>query len=185
MSGVRPLTAAATSSTTPMTLWEEIKAIVDSGATVPVFHPSTGKGYSLEESEGSKAGAEYEIASGDTLPCLGQKNLAVLTTEGTLRGYHSQCADVSKSLQAVRSLVKSRHAVCFGLGPAGEDHLIINRITGEINRMEDDGINYLQRLLVVPQDQIAAVQEALTRAADDEWQQGEAEHTSGFARPGW
>ena len=49
--------------------------------------------------------------------------------DGTLRGYATQRADVTKSLQAVRALVKSNHAVCFGLGD-GNDQLIINKITG-------------------------------------------------------
>ncbi len=143
------------------TKWEVMHAVVDSGATVPVLHPKTGEVYQVEESPASRAGVEYEIANGSTLPCLGQKHMAVMTEEGTLRGYTSQCADVSKALQAVRSMVGSRHPVCFGLGPAGEDHLIINRESGEINRMIDDGINYLQKLFVVPPDQVEAVQERL------------------------
>ena len=86
-------------------LWEEMHAIVDSGATVPVLHPRMRKAYSVEESAAPAAGVEYEIANGDNLPCLGQKRMAVMTQEGTLRGYSTQCADVSKALQSVRSLV--------------------------------------------------------------------------------
>ena len=90
---------------------------------------------------GSQIGTEYEIASGNTFEDLGVKKMAVLTTAGTSRGYGSHCADVTKSLQAVRALVKSQRAVCFGLGD-GNDHLIINKITWEINLMRDDGANY-------------------------------------------
>ena len=50
----------------------------------------------------------------------------------------------------------SNHAVCFGLGD-GNDHLIINKFTCEINRMRDDGINYLQDLIIVPPDQVDQV----------------------------
>ena len=39
--------------------------------------------------------------------------------------------------------------------------MIINRYTGEVNYMEDDVINYIQRLLVVPPDQVEAVQGAI------------------------
>ena len=127
---------------------------MDSGATVPVMNPNTGASYDVIPA--SANGTEYEIASGDTLEDLGEKKMAVLTVEGTLRGYSTRCADVTKSLQAVRALVKSNHAVCFGLGE-GEDHLIINKITGEINRMRDDGINYLQDLIIVPPDQVDQV----------------------------
>ena len=102
----------------------------------------------------------------------------MLTREGTLRGYQSQCAEVSKTLQSVRAMVNSCQAVCFGLGPSGADHLIINRLTGEVNRMEDDGINYLQRLLVVPQDQVAMVQQQM-----QSWNGGNPDEAD-FAGPG-
>ena len=134
--------------------FEILTAIVDSGATVPVMNPNTGASYDVIPA--SANGTEYEIASGDTLEDLGEKKMVVLTVEGTLRGYSTRCADVTKSLQAVRALVKSNHAVCFGLGE-GEDHLIINKITGEINRMRDDGINYLQDLIIVPPEQVDQV----------------------------
>ena len=52
-------------------------------------------------------------------------------------------------------MVKSRHAVCFGLGDE-DDHLIINKDTGEINRIRDDGVNYYQDLLIIPPDHVDA-----------------------------
>ena len=70
--------------------WETLACIVDSGASIPVQHPTFAKAYPLMESESSKNGDEYEIANGDPIPCLGSNNIAVLTTEGTLRGYGSQ-----------------------------------------------------------------------------------------------
>ena len=130
-----------------------MSAIVDSGATVPVMSPETGKSYELQESVGSRNGVEYEVADGGTLAELGQKLMAVFTAEGTLRGYSTRCADVSKPLQAVRALVASQHAVCFGLGD-GNDHLIINKVSGEINRMRDDGISYYQDMLIIPPDRV-------------------------------
>ncbi len=89
--------------------------------------------------------------------------MAVITKEGTLRGYQSQCALVSKPLSAVRSLVDSQHAVCFGLGD-GNDHLIINKTSGEINRMRDDGINYYQDLLIVPPDRLDELLQEMKQA---------------------
>ena len=116
--------------------FEVLSAIVDSGATVPVMNPSR-----YEVVAGSANGTEYEIASGDTLKDLGEKKMAVLTAEGTLRGYGSRCAEVTKALQSVRALVASGHTVCFGLGD-GTEHVIVNKATGETNAMRDDGINY-------------------------------------------
>ena len=156
----------------PSSGWEVVKAIVDSGATVPVMHPKTGKGYEVKESLASRAGVEYAMANDDTVPNLGEKQMAVLTAEGTVRGYSSQCADVAKTLQSVREMVKSRHAVCFGLGEKDDQHLIINKLTGEVNRMEDDGVNYLQNLLVIPPDQIEAVQRRLHQLREQDDQNG-------------
>ena len=110
------------------------------------------------------------------MPCLGQKRMAVMTEEGTLRGYSTQCADVSKALQSVRSLVKAKHAVCFGLGEEDDQHVIINKLTGEVSHMVDDGINYLQRLMVVPPDHINALQWRM--------QQYEEPPDQSFGRPG-
>ena len=159
--------------------WEELLAVVDSGATVPVLHPKTGRAYQLEESPASRAGVEYELADASTLANLGQKRMAVLTEEATLRGYSSQCAEVSKALNSVRTMVGSKHAVCFGLGPEGEDHLIINHVTGEVNRMIDDGMNYLQKLFIIPPDQINAVRQRL-----EEMGQGGSVQSEDFHRPG-
>ena len=144
--------------------FEILTAVIDSGATVAVMNPSTGASYKIEE--GSANGTEYEIASGDTLEDLGEKRMAVLTAEGTMRGYTSRCADVTKSLQSVRALVNANHAVCFGLGD-GHDHLIINKVTGEMNRMRDDGVNYLQDLIIVPPDRVDAVAQQLAMIAGD------------------
>ena len=34
---------------------------------------------------------------------------------------------------------------------------MINKVSGEINRLRDDGVNYLQDLLIVPPDKIEQV----------------------------
>ncbi len=142
--------------------WERIRAVVDSGASVPAMHPSMGKAYDLKESMALRAGVEYECANGDSVANLGEKLMAVMTAEGTLRGYKTQCAKVSQPINAVRTMVASKNAVCFGLGPEGDQHLIINRLTGEVNMIEDDGKNYIQELWVVPSDQIGPVQAAMS-----------------------
>ena len=146
-----PLTEETELQTT-LGKFEVMSSVMNPGTTVPVMNPRTGASYEIIP--GSPNGTEYEIASGDTLEDLGEKKIAVLTTEGTLRGYGSRCADVTKSVQAVRAHVKSQHAVCFGLGH-GNDHLIIYKITWEINRMRDDGTNYCQDFIIVPQEQLS------------------------------
>ena len=63
--------------------------------------------------------------------------------------------------------------------------MIINKHTGEVNRMRDDGINYLQDLIIVPPEQVDRVagELAAIQAAQS------SEDTSGgglsdFGRPG-
>ena len=128
---------------------------------MPVVNPSTASAYELQESDSSKAGDEYEIANGEPIPCLGEKHIVVFISVGTLRGYGSQCANVSEALRSVRAVRKSGHAACFNMGPDGNQHMIINRYTGEVNYMDDDAINYIQRLFVVPSDKVEAVQGAI------------------------
>ena len=89
--------------------------------------------------------------------------MGVLTVEGTLRGYGSRCAEVTKALQSVRAFVASGHAVCCGLGD-GSEHVIVNKATGETNAMRDDGVNYLQDLLVVSPEDIERVAAELAAA---------------------
>ena len=116
-----------------------------------------GKAYELQESEASRRGVEYECANKETLPNLGEKLMAVMTKEGTLRGLRTQCADVSQPISAVRTMVAGSSAVCFGLGPDGDQHLIINRLTGEVNVIEDDGVNYIQEMWVIPPDDVGKI----------------------------
>ena len=114
----------------------------------------------------------YQVANFEEIPNLGEKKLAVLTAEGTLRGFKSQVAEVSSPLESVRQLLGSKHCVLFGLGEDEEEHLIINKITGEANRLRDDGINYMHDMLVVPPDKVKEVQDAINSGA------------SPFGRPG-
>jgi hypothetical protein len=81
--------------------------------------------------------------------------MAIVTDEGTLRGYTTQCADVSKPFQSVRHLVKNRHAVIFD----DEGSYIFNKVTGELNHIVDDGINYSMKVWIVPPKQIPAAKE--------------------------
>ena len=143
--------------------WEVISAVVDSGAGVSALHPGQGKAYKIQESVASRNGVTYEVANGDDLPDLGQKCMAVLTAEGTLRGYQSQVAEVSSALQSVRRMLSTKHCVLFGLGENEEEHLVINKLTGEVNRLRDDGVNYIQDLLVVPPEEVANVAARIAR----------------------
>ena len=81
--------------------WERIQVIIDSGSNVPVMPVALAEKYSVKESRVSKAGVSYAVANGNQIPNLGEKFFPVVTKEGTLRGYQSQCADVTSVLQSV------------------------------------------------------------------------------------
>ena len=154
-----PLTEKRPQSLNPLQgggAWEYFEAILDSGASVTVVPPSLAREYDIVEGEAAKAGVKYEIANGDEIPNLGEKLMPIMTNEGTTRGLKAQVAEVSKPLQAVRSLVKTGHAVVFGDGEHGELNYIVNKLTGEVNMVKDDGINYLMGMYVIPKAEMQA-----------------------------
>ena len=136
--------------------WEYFEAILDSGASVTVIPPSLGKGYDILEGEASKLGITYEVANGEVIPNLGEKCMAIMTGEGTTRGLRAQVAEVSKPLQAVRSLVRTGHMVVFGDGEDGNANYVVNKLTGEVNAVRDDGTNYLMGMYIIPKAEMQA-----------------------------
>ena len=113
---------------------------------------SSSRGWWLQirESAALRAVVQYEVANEDKIPNLGEQFFSVVTVEGTVRGMRPRVADVSKALQSVRALVKTGHVVVFRDGENCADHYIMNRMTGEVNAVLDDGLNYLMRLYAVP-----------------------------------
>ena len=76
--------------------------------------------------------------------------MLLVTADGTWRGLRAQVADVSKALQSVRTLVRAGHMVVFGDGNDGCGNYIVNKITGEMTAVRDDGMNYLLGLYIAP-----------------------------------
>ena len=133
--------------------WEKFIAILDSGASVTVVPPHLGREYEIVKGQAAADGVRYEIADGTEIPNLGEKLLPIMTREGTWRALKAEVADISRALQSVRSLVKTGHRVVFGGGEAGNDHYIENVMTGEVNMVEDDGMNYLMTYYIAPRAQ--------------------------------
>ena len=144
--------------------WEPVEVVMDSGAFVSVGPRSLGvkAGYAVEESPGSKAGTSYTSASGGELPNLGQRFMAVMTEEGTVRGIEQQVCDVTRPLEAIRANVKAGHAIVFDDDGSGQGSYMINKMTGEINAIRDDGANYLMRRWIIPPKEVSALLEKQT-----------------------
>ena len=133
--------------------WEKFIAILDSGASVTVVPPHLGRDYEIVKGQAATDGVRYEIADGTEIPNLGEKLLPIMTREGTWRALKAEVADISKAVQSVWSLVKTGHRVVFGGGEAGNEHYIENVVTGEVNMVEDDGMNYFMTYYIAPRAQ--------------------------------
>jgi len=141
--------------------WEEMEVIMDSGAHISVGPPKTGvtAGYTVEESADSKAGVTYTAANGSPIPNLGQRIMAVMTEEGSVRGVVQQVADVTKDLEAIRAVLKTGHAVIFnddGTGN-GTGSFMVNKQTGEHNVIHDNGMDYVMRRWIIPKNDVESM----------------------------
>ena len=68
-----------------------------------------------------------------------------------------QVADVSKALESVRAMMQAKHAVIFD-----EDGCFaINKATGEVNAIQDDGVNFQMVQYVVPEAEVAGLMELI------------------------
>ena len=54
--------------------WEEVEMAVDSGATETVVGEDMIKGVETKEGEAARRGVQYEVASGELIPNLGEKS---------------------------------------------------------------------------------------------------------------
>ena len=77
----------------------------------------------------------------------------MVTDEGHWRGFKAQVGDLSKARQSVRTLVRAGHVVVFGDGDDGHSHYVVNRVTGELTAVRDDGMNYFMGMYIVPKDE--------------------------------
>ena len=138
--------------------WEPMEVIMDSGAHISVGPPKTGEsaGYSVEESPDSRAGVTYTAANGSPIPNLGQRIMAVMTEEGSVRGMVQQVADVTKDLEAIRAVLKTGHAVIFNDDGTGNGHgsFMVHKQTGEINVIHDNGLDYIMRRWIIPKQDV-------------------------------
>ena len=121
--------------------YEEIEFGVDSGASDTVVGPNMLPGVETKESESSRRGVTYEIATGEMIPNLGEKKFIGVTNEEVARGMTAQVADVSTPLLSVRKMLQSGHRVVFDF--AGS--YIEDKETGEIMHLQDKGsMHYLK-----------------------------------------
>ena len=82
--------------------WECIEVAVDSGATETVVGEDMLMSVELKEGWASKNGVQYEVANGDRIPNIGEKQFQGTTEEGVTRNITAQVCDVNKALLSVK-----------------------------------------------------------------------------------
>ena len=103
--GLRPVTDAPE--------WESIELAVDSGASETVIPEDMVRAASLQPSDASKRGVQYEVANGARIANLGQKSFNGVTDAGVVRSVTAQVCDVNKPLLSVHRLVQAGNTVVF------------------------------------------------------------------------
>ena len=124
--------------------WQEIVITIDSGASESVCPPSAAPNVSIVDSIGSRQGATYEVANGQIIDNLGQKDclIASESQNGEVQNILSfQVCQVHKPLLSVSAMCKAGHAVVFH----PKRSYIQNIRTGEtIDMVERDGLYELR-----------------------------------------
>ena len=146
--------------------WILVEVIADSGACETVMPKNMCSGIRLRESKGSKAGTEYEVASGKSVPNLGERHCEVYC-EGAASSMlmHFQVADIHRPLLSLsRAADQGFTSHLDATGGYLEDSL-----TGERIPIQRRGNLYIMSIW------IRGNPDAESRPPD----------SSGFARPGW
>ena len=81
-----------------------MKAVMDSGASESVSHPSLCPDYDVVPSEGSKVGQKYVSASGDEIENLGEQLIEIVTDDGISGQMKYQSADVTRPLNSISEM---------------------------------------------------------------------------------
>ena len=109
--------------------WEEIEMAVDSGATETVVGEDMIKGVETKPGDATRRGVQYEVASGDLIPNLGEKNFLAYGEEGQARAIKAQVCEVNKALMSVSRMVQAGNKVVFSRsGSYVEDEATRERI---------------------------------------------------------
>ena len=124
------------SMTQESSLWQKLIITIDSGASESVAPASAAGNVPLVDSPGSRSGVTYEVANGQTIDNLGQKNCIVMARGGSSEQLLSfQICEVHKPLLSVSKLLTVGKRVIFD----DQWSYIEDKVTGE-------------RLTLIPKD---------------------------------
>ena len=115
--------------------WEEIEFTLDSGATETVMGEDMLSSVEAKEGAASMGGVEYEIATGELIPNLGEKKFQAVSQEGVTPSITAQVCAVNKALMSVKKVMRADNRVVFD----EEGTYIEDKVTGEKIWATDDG----------------------------------------------
>ena len=125
--------------------WVAIEVTVDSGACVTVMPAGMCMGISIFDNALSKAGVEYEVANGESIPNLGERRCEVMTPGSpTAKRITFQIAEVHKPLLSITAC-SDMGFDCY-LGKEGGS--LRDRISGEVIPLQRQGSLYTLRMWV-------------------------------------
>ena len=113
LSEVEPEGLRAAKKATSQEEWTEMEWTVDSGAAESVLGEKQAPNVDTVEGEKCKKGVQYEIASGDLIPNLGEKKMEAVTESGVARGITAQVCGVNKGLLSVAKVTGAGNRVVF------------------------------------------------------------------------
>ena len=121
--------------------WEELEVAVDSAATETVIMSTQLSSVETTEGKPFKQGVQYEVADGNLIPNLGEKNFVGVSEGGYAREVKAQVADVNKALLSVAKVIQAGNKVVFD----GRGSYIEDTHTGEkIPLREENGMFLLK-----------------------------------------
>ena len=124
--------------------WEEVEFALDSGATETVVGEEMLESVETKEGAASRRGVEYEIATGERIPNLGEKRFVGVSEEGVTRSITAQVCSVNKALMSVKRVMKAGNGVVFD-----EDGTYVeDKQTGERIWAKEDGGMFMVRMWV-------------------------------------
>ena len=132
-----------------MPTWRRVSIAIDSGACDSVISPEDVPDHKVHESAQSRRGENFQSATGEPIPNLGDLKLPMHMREGTVRGMVMRAAPVTKPLGSVKNICAAGHVIVFD----DDGSFILNKSTGETNWLREEDGNYLLDVWVPPPDQ--------------------------------
>ena len=124
--------------------WQEVHLAVDSGATETVVGTNMLTHIETTEGVAYKKGVQYEVASGELIDNLGEKQFIGVDGQGTARKITAQVCEVNKALLSVKRTVAAGNRVVFENGGGYIEDLE----TGDRLPLEEKGGMYMLHMWV-------------------------------------